>query len=78
VTRELQTIYYVDLCSDDHGEVQAMFDEDKNLIDYWWTNDGNWRSEYFNPFMNKLGFDIRHDLTDECERKLEEYLAENC
>jgi hypothetical protein len=74
----VKTLYHVDLCSDDHGEVQAMFDEDKNMLHFWWSNDGNWRSEYFNPFLAALGYDVRYDLTEECEKKLIAYLEENC
>lgn len=38
--------------------IEGMFDEDGTLLDWWSPNDANWRSEYFNPFMRRLGFEV--------------------
>lgn len=38
--------------------IEGIFDADGTLLDAWSPNDANWRSEYFNPFMRKLGFEV--------------------
>lgn len=40
------------------GETEGMFDSDGTLLDFWSCNDACYRSEYFNPFMNKLGYNV--------------------
>lgn len=44
---------------DEINEVEGMFDDKGILLDFWYCNDAEWRSEYFGGFMNKLGFLIK-------------------
>jgi hypothetical protein len=40
----------------DVGEVEGMFDyETGELLGWWSSNDGHWRTEYFSGFMQQLG-----------------------
>lgn len=50
----MTVIYYYNYCGD-LGEVEGIFDEHGILIDSWWSNDANWRNEYFSGFLAKLG-----------------------
>lgn len=72
------TIYFVDYCGDE-GEAQAFYNEDNSLLHYWWSNDGNWRSEYFDPLLKALGIKVKsaYRTRPELENKFEEYLKEN-
>jgi FMN phosphatase YigB (HAD superfamily) len=36
---------------------EGMFDADGTLLDMWSPNDACWR-EYFEPFMERLGFEV--------------------
>lgn len=42
---------------EDPFEAQGVF-KDGNLIAAWSMNDADYRSEYFNGFMNKLGIKV--------------------
>jgi hypothetical protein len=68
-------IYFVYACDEDgSGEVEGMFSEDGTLLGSWACNDGQWRSEYFNHFMNKLGINV--EASDDellAEKLLKEY-----
>jgi FMN phosphatase YigB (HAD superfamily) len=55
--------------------IEGMFDVDGTLLDAWSPNDANWRSEYLNPFMRKLGFEIC-DAPDWMDDKLRRYAME--
>ena len=44
--------------SDEHGEVEGMFDQDGTMLGMWACNDATWRNEYFSPFMWALGYEI--------------------
>jgi len=44
--------------SEKYGEVGGMFDADGNLLDCWVLNDADWRGEYFNGFMKKIGVEV--------------------
>lgn len=55
----MKTIYHVYICDDDVGEVEGMFDTDGKLLGTWSNNDGNWRGEYFDPFMKELGIEVK-------------------
>lgn len=62
---KMKTIYYAyadNVCTEEQfdrlGEVEGMFDEQGKLIGAWCLNDGNWRSEYFDPFMEALGIQV--------------------
>lgn len=40
------------------GEVEGIFDEDGNMLGTWDCNDVQFREEYYNPFLKKLGFKV--------------------
>lgn len=44
------------------GENQFVFDEKLKLIDGWFSNDANYRHEYMNGFMEKLGITVERRL----------------
>lgn len=76
----MKIVYYVYLCDDDTGEVEAMFDESGEMLGTWSNNDANWRCEYFNPFMAKLGIEVtdidpedRPDLVNKMTQYWKEY-----
>lgn len=43
--------------SERHGEFEIVTDEDGNILGGWYSNDANFRVEYFSPFLAQLGFD---------------------
>jgi hypothetical protein len=49
------TIAYMD----DPYEAEGVFDEKGVLLDCWSCNDANWRGEYMNGFMKKLGIAVK-------------------
>ncbi len=51
-----EKIYIVSVENDEIGEVEGMFDENKELIHWWSRNDANWRSEYFAPILEYFGY----------------------
>jgi hypothetical protein len=53
----MSVIYYVYLEDDDVGEVEGFYKEDK-LLATWCLNDANWRAEYMNPLLERLGFEV--------------------
>ena len=55
----MKIIYIESICNDEAGEVEGAFDEDGTLLGLWAANDGNWRREYFNGFMKKIGIDVK-------------------
>lgn len=71
----MKTIYFSDYCGE-YGEAQAIFDEDGSLLGQWFCDDGNWRSEYFDGFLNKLGIVV--DYSGVCDDKFNKLLKEQC
>lgn len=69
----MTTIYIEYVCDDFVGEVEGAFDENGNVLDIWSNNDANWRGEYFNPFMEKLGIEVK---SGKFERELVEAAKE--
>ncbi len=55
--------------------IEGIFDAKGNLLGAWSPNDANWRSEYFAPLMEKLGFEI-FDAGEEYDDKLREHAME--
>ena len=51
----MKKIYLVNIKS---PEAQGMFDDTGNIIDHWYMNDANWRGDYFNEMMFKLGIEV--------------------
>ncbi len=45
-------------------EMQAMFDEKGELLDFWFCNDASWRTEYFSGFMSKMGIEVIDRIQD--------------
>lgn len=70
----MKTIYFSDY-EGDLGEAQAMLDEDGTVLDYWYSNDGNWRGEYFDGFLRELG--IKVDYSGKFDEKFETHLEEH-
>lgn len=71
-----KTLYFISLCDDDVGEVEGMFDADGTILGTWACNDGQWRGEYFDGFLMKLGFEVLmwDAMTDEWREGLEDKL----
>lgn len=61
--------------SEKYGEVEGMFDEKGKLLDCWSCRDANWRNEYFNGFMEKLGVQVLA-LPKKYEKKALEQIRE--
>ncbi len=40
------------------GEQDFFFDSKGKILAYWDCNDANYRSEYMNPLLNKLGYEV--------------------
>ncbi|HYT42643.1 MAG TPA: hypothetical protein VEP90_09870 [Methylomirabilota bacterium] len=59
----MKKIYYVSYCDKFEGE--GMFDAKGNLLDAWSRNDGDWRGEYFDGFMKKLGIEVDYSRSDD-------------
>ena len=57
----MKTIYHV--YSDRDGEIEGMFDAEENLLDWWCCNDGMWRGEYFDGFLEALGIAVEYDTS---------------
>lgn len=63
----LQPLYVVQVCgvpdneepSDlDIGEIEGIFNGDKELLSYWNSNDADFRSEYYSELFEKLGYSL--------------------
>jgi hypothetical protein len=52
----MRVAYYIYV--DWFGENQFFFDFHGNLLHWWSCNDANYRHEYMNPLMSKLGVQI--------------------
>lgn len=50
----MRTLYHANTGDD---LIEGMFDSDGTLLGYWSPNDAYW-SDYLNPFMKRLGFEI--------------------
>ena len=61
---------------DEFGEAQGVFDENDNLIGSWYSNDGEWRHEYFNPVLAKVDVNVAHEV-DNHEELLEKFCDAN-
>lgn len=71
-----RTIFIVYVADDELGEAEGVFDSRGLLLDAWSTNDGNWRHEYYNPFMKKLGITVeRREPTPQDLRKLRKHFG---
>lgn len=71
----MKIIYFSDY-EGDLGEAQAMIDEDGVILDYWWSNDGQWRGEYFDGFLRELG--IKVDYSGKFDDVFETRLEADC
>ena len=67
----MKTIYIIS-AENDFGEAEGVFEENGTFVDMWASNDGDWRHEYFNPFMLALGIKVLNKAPKKL--KLEERL----
>lgn len=44
----------------EHCETQFFFDEKGKLLQWWNTNDANYRSEYMGPLFKSLGINMQY------------------
>lgn len=60
------------------GEMEFFFDGRGKLLHYWALNDANWRSEYMDPLMEALGYQVHSvEATDpRFEKKVKDVLIE--
>ena len=49
-------ILFLVYCTTD--EAEGMFNEDGDMLDFWFHNDAMWRKEYYQNLMNALGFEV--------------------
>lgn len=42
----------------DEYEAEGFFTESGELLQAWSLNDANWRSEYMDPLLQALGFEV--------------------
>lgn len=52
------------------GEAQGFFSEDGEYLAGWDCNDGYWHTEYMNPLITALGFEIISSESVELETRL--------
>lgn len=57
------------------GEMQGMFDDTGKMLGSWSCNDANWRGEYMEGFLNKLGI-IVDRLPEKFKQKALEQIAD--
>lgn len=41
--------------------MKGMFDEGGAMLGWWSCNDGGWRGEYFDPFLEAAGIHVVYD-----------------
>lgn len=69
----MNKLFFVYVCDDEIGEVEAVFDISGKMLGCWSNNDACWRDEYFGSFMKKLGFQtISRDATKEELKQMRE------
>lgn len=51
----MQVIYHL---YDGKYEIEGMFSQQGNIIGCWSLNDACWRNEYFEGFLNELGYQV--------------------
>ena len=58
--QKMKKIYYVydEGDCEMYGETEGFFDEKGTLLQWWCCNDANWRSEYMDPLLEALGFNV--------------------
>lgn len=70
----MKIVYY--FSSDKPFECEAMFDEKGKLLGCWSCNDANWRNEFFDDFLEKLGIEVL-PLPKKYRKKAIEQIREN-
>ena len=66
----MKTVYIV--YREDNGEYEAVATEDGKIIGLWACNDATWRHEYFNGFMQLLGFTVKQKAPPHITEKMKE------
>lgn len=70
--REVYNVYV-----EEAGEIEGMFDAaTKEFLGGWYCNDANWRAEYFDSFMRKVGVRVVTKIPAKVERELKRKLIE--
>ena len=71
----MKTITLVTICDDSIGEAQGVF-LDGELIGAWSSNDADYRPEYMNGFMKKLGIIVKtKEATEKDTKAIGEWLG---
>lgn len=52
-------LIHVTYCGE-YGEAEGFFTENGELLEMWSLNDADWRSEYMDPLLHKLGHTVEH------------------
>ena len=71
----MKTVYYVQ--DEEYGEIEGMFDMQGECLGSWYSNDANWRHEYFEDFMANLGVEVK-DAPSIMRDALVKKLREEC
>ena len=51
-------------------ESEGVFNDKDELLDAWSGNDANWRDEYLNQFMKKLGIQVVRSYDNKLQKKV--------
>jgi hypothetical protein len=54
----MKTLYLYNVEDNELGEAQGVFDEHGGLLSCWGLEDANFRLEYMNELMTKLGYKV--------------------
>lgn len=63
----LQPLYVVQVCGVpnnvesselDVGEIEGVFNHERELLSYWSSNDADFREEYYSELFEKLGYSL--------------------
>ena len=59
------------------GEIEGFCSEDGKVLGWWSLNDGDWRGEYFDGFIEELGFKVKYKgkKSDKLNKSFEEFLV---
>lgn len=66
----MKILHLVYGCSEDGGEYQGVFNDQRELIGSWSMNDADWRIEYFQYMMATLGYVIENSEDEELIEQL--------
>lgn len=55
---------------EDEFEAEGFFDEKGKMLQGWHGNDANWRGEYMDPLLEKLGYEVVYSSDPKLKKKL--------